>query len=213
MISRENLNYKFRNLNYEELANVCGDPKHCPALRCPFKDVSCLDVTQNMWKNILSKYTSGNGNCCKSCRWQMYNDETDTKYCKHPNCVYVPSSDDECVGYEEIPAELIDNAAPTPAKAPESSSNRGHALLDAYKVINGERQDQYGSPENNFRLIAQLWNVAFNDKLVAGFTAHDVAIAMSLLKIARIQTGSGKADSYVDLAGYAALAADIKEQE
>lgn len=157
---------------------------------------------------------SGEENCCKSCRWQAYNDETGTTYCNHPDCVYVPSSGDECVGYKEIPAELVDNAAPTPAKAPESSSSsRGHILLDAYKVINGERQDQYGSPEDNFRLIAQLWNVAFNDKLVAGFTAHDVAIAMSLLKIARIQTGAGKADSYVDLAGYAALAADIKEQE
>lgn len=209
MISRENLKYEFMNLNCEELANICGDPKRCPVSRCPFKDVSCLGVTPKMWENILSKYTSGNGNCCKSCRWQMYNDETDTKYCKHPNCVYCPSSDDECVGYEEIPA---DN--PTPAQAKEASSiSRGHTLLDAYKVINGERQDQYGSPEDNFRLIAQLWNAAFNDKLVAGFTAHDVAIAMSLLKIARIQTGAGKADSYVDLAGYAALAADIKEQE
>ena len=155
----------------------------------------------------------GHENCCQSCFWQVYNDEIEAKYCEHKDFV-VPSSGDECVGYEEIPpTKLVDNAAPTPAQAKESSSSRGHILLDAYKVINGERQDQYGSPEDNFRLIAQLWNAAFNDKLVAGFTAHDVAIAMSLLKIARIQTGAGKADSYVDLAGYAALAADIKEKE
>ncbi len=36
---------------------------------------------------------------------------------------------------------------------------------------------------------------------------------MALLKIARIKSGSGKADSYVDLCGYAALAADIAEGE
>lgn len=32
---------------------------------------------------------------------------------------------------------------------------------------------------------------------------------MALLKIARIKSGSGKTDSYVDLCGYAALAADM----
>ena len=149
----------------------------------------------------------GEENCCKSCRWQVCGEK---KGCWYPKGNVTPTSGDECAGYED---ESADDRTPAQAKESGSSISRGHALLDAYKVINGERQDQYGSPEDNFRLIAQLWNAAFNDKLVAGFTAHDVAIAMSLLKIARIQTGAGKADSYVDLAGYAALAADIKEKE
>ena len=36
---------------------------------------------------------------------------------------------------------------------------------------------------------------------------------MALLKIARIKTGGGTGDSYVDLAGYAACAYEIAENE
>ena len=39
--------------------------------------------------------------------------------------------------------------------------------------------------------------------------AEDVAIMMILLKIARIQTGTFKPDNYIDIAGYAACAAEV----
>lgn len=42
-------------------------------------------------------------------------------------------------------------------------------------------------------------------------SAKDVAVMMSLLKIARIATGSSP-DSFVDLAGYAACAGEIATQ-
>lgn len=38
---------------------------------------------------------------------------------------------------------------------------------------------------------------------------EDVAMLMALLKIARICTGTGTADSFVDLAGYAACGGEI----
>ena len=40
------------------------------------------------------------------------------------------------------------------------------------------------------------------------FTPKDVAMLMALLKVARIKAGD-KADSFVDLAGYAACAGEI----
>ena len=79
-------------------------------------------------------------------------------------------------------------------------------ILDCAKlVVNGEREKQYGKPEDNFAIIAKLWSAYKGDS----FTPLDVAMMMALLKIARIRTGVGTADSFVDLAGYAACAGEI----
>lgn len=81
-------------------------------------------------------------------------------------------------------------------------------VLDAAKAcVCGGRPMDYGTPEDNFVLVAKLWNTYLGDCLM---DAHDVAMMMALLKVARIKTGRGKMDNYVDLAGYAACAAEIR---
>ena len=84
-------------------------------------------------------------------------------------------------------------------------------ILDKAKdCVCGQRQQDYGNPEDNFALIADLWTTYINkDDLY--FTSKDVAMMMALLKVARIRTGKGTRDSYVDLAGYAACAGEIAE--
>lgn len=83
---------------------------------------------------------------------------------------------------------------------------RGKAIADeAVKVINGERQDQYGVPENNFALIASLWSAYLGIKV----TASDVAQMMVLFKIARKKGGAGSRDTFVDAVGYLLLGAEI----
>ena len=42
-------------------------------------------------------------------------------------------------------------------KKQETPNKRGKILLKAPDIINGERQDQYGSPEDSFSLIADYW--------------------------------------------------------
>lgn len=86
--------------------------------------------------------------------------------------------------------------------------NRPEILDAAKKCVCGEREQDYGSPENNFGLIGMLWTTYLGTMV----TAEDVAMMMSLLKIARIKTGKGTADSFVDLAGYAACAGEIATQ-
>lgn len=62
----------------------------------------------------------------------------------------------------------------------------------------GERERDYGTPENNFETIGLLWGVylrAAHPELakvmaVNHITAKDVAAMMGLLKVARIATGS-----------------------
>lgn len=85
---------------------------------------------------------------------------------------------------------------------------RQEILDKAKECVCGQRQQDYGNPENNFGLIARLWTDYYNKTDVI-FTAKDVAMMMALLKVARIRTGKGTKDSFVDLAGYAACAGEI----
>lgn len=82
---------------------------------------------------------------------------------------------------------------------------RTETLKRAEACVNGKREQDYGTPEDNFKLIARLWT----DYTGYAYTACDVAMMMALLKIARISTGTGTEDSFVDLAGYAACGAEI----
>lgn len=87
--------------------------------------------------------------------------------------------------------------------------NNIEILDNAKKTVNGERQDSYGSPERNFKMIAELWTVYLGTTV----TAKDVGLMMGLFKIARCRTGVGSADSFIDLVGYAALAGEIATEE
>lgn len=85
-------------------------------------------------------------------------------------------------------------------------------ILDAAKAcVCGQREEDYGTPEDNFGLIADLWSAYMRKKCAAAvcILPEDVAALMALLKIARIATGSAKADNWVDLAGYAACGGEI----
>lgn len=95
---------------------------------------------------------------------------------------------------------------------------RAEVLDEAKKCVCGQREQDYGSPEDNFSTIGYLWsaylraahpnlNIALNE-----VTPKDVAVMMSLLKVARIATGSSP-DSFIDLAGYAACAGEIATRE
>lgn len=73
---------------------------------------------------------------------------------------------------------------------------RAEILEQARKCVCGEREREYGRPENNFALIGKLWEAYTG----MHYSAKDVAMMLALLKVARIKTGV-KGDSYVDLAG------------
>ena len=88
-------------------------------------------------------------------------------------------------------------------------------ILDtATKCVCGDREQDYGSPEDNFSTIAAMWEPYLRRKCIskgAGVSvgAEDVAMLLALVKIGRIASGNVKEDNYVDLAGYAACAGEI----
>lgn len=117
--------------------------------------------------------------------------------------------------------EVIEDDTPTIAEAVEENSEdvkhrltRADILHAAEKCVCGQRETDYGTPEDNFKAIAELWEAYLNKACTRGVNvrveAKDVAAMMALLKIARIAAGGGKADSWIDLAGYAACGAECE---
>lgn len=82
---------------------------------------------------------------------------------------------------------------------------RKQALNEAEKIICTDREKQYGSPENNFAIIADLWSVYTGMEI----TPPDVAVMMTLLKIARIKSGQSKDDNWIDAIGYMACGGEL----
>lgn len=82
---------------------------------------------------------------------------------------------------------------------------REETLDKAKECVCGSREEDYGGPEKSFEKIAALWSAYLDYK----FTPLDVGMMLALLKVGRIAGGRVKDDSFVDLAGYAACAAEI----
>lgn len=97
-------------------------------------------------------------------------------------------------------------ATDTPTDTPTDTLTTRAEILDAAKkIVTGDREKQYGKPEDNFAVIAEFWTTYIGHPI----SSEDVAIMMALLKIARIRSGNYKADSFVDGVGYLSLAAEI----
>lgn len=83
--------------------------------------------------------------------------------------------------------------------------NRTELLNKALEIVNGARQENYGSPEQNFARIAAFWTLYLQRHI----TPADVAIMMVLMKTARLQNNVKHEDSWVDIAGYAANGVEV----
>lgn len=125
------------------------------------------------------------GMSCKDC-----DDPTCENYCRNENDNY----------YD--PPQAVEAV-----KEPSRKVIGSDIFEMAKRIVNGHRQDDYGSPEDSFQNIANYWNAYFaqiHDKREDGITAEDVAIMMVLFKIARLGHGYTR-DSVVDMCGYSAI--------
>lgn len=90
---------------------------------------------------------------------------------------------------------------------------RSDFLTAAHNAICGERDEQYGAPEENFSTIAELWTTYVKRRCVGDanvcITAEDVAVMMCLLKIARIAGGQAHDDNWTDAIGYMACGGEV----
>jgi hypothetical protein len=79
----------------------------------------------------------------------------------------------------------------------------------AKKIVFGDREQTYGHPGKNLRMIADLWSTYLSTQV----SAQDVCNMMVLLKIARLRNDPEHEDSKVDIIGYTLLKERLKENE
>jgi hypothetical protein len=83
---------------------------------------------------------------------------------------------------------------------------RIEALREAARIVAGDRDVQYGAPEDNLGRIAKIWSVIFGIEI----SAQDVAMAMIGLKMARfVNKGEFQPDTWIDIAGYAGIGFEV----
>lgn len=83
--------------------------------------------------------------------------------------------------------------------------DRDGILGKASQLVYGDRQDDYGSPEDNFGRMAKLWSVV----LGIDVEMWQVALCMNQVKVARLVNQPAKVDGWIDGAAYMALGGEL----
>lgn len=93
----------------------------------------------------------------------------------------------------------------------EFATKRSKILSDANRLLHGDREKDYGTPQASFERIAERWSQRMCLHGGEPITAADVALAMADLKLARL-AGSPDlhVDSVLDGIGYLALAYEVR---
>ena len=99
--------------------------------------------------------------------------------------------------------------APAEPRKTQQPTTRKTILDAATTCVCKERNDQYGEPEDCFQDIANLW-AAYKG---VDFDPFDVAMMMSLLKVARAKANPQHTDNYIDLCGYGSIAGELANKE
>jgi hypothetical protein len=97
------------------------------------------------------------------------------------------------------------NSSDITGKDTESVDSAKQLLSDAIDTVTVDRQEDYGEAEDSFNDIAGLWSVILHKDI----SSKEVALCMIALKIARCNNGDYKRDSWLDIAGYAALGSQL----
>lgn len=96
-----------------------------------------------------------------------------------------------------------------PAKPGKLVTKRAEILETASKLIHGDREADYGRPIDSFTRVAAAFNIVLEGIGHEPITPTDAAKLMIALKFSRLSGGDNKDDTWIDLAGYAALGAEV----
>jgi hypothetical protein len=89
---------------------------------------------------------------------------------------------------------------------------REQILFTALDLVNGDRDVQYGDPNETHRCIAEMWRaLLYRDDADIPINASTVAAMMVCVKLVRAVRNPTYMDSWVDIAAYAALGAEMAE--
>ena len=153
----------------------------------------------------LSKYCDGFNICSDGCRLRK----------PDGNCGWDKRGDESTMScYRFLMAKGLIGKPEQPEinfiKTERTDEVEREAILEtAKRYVCNDRNNQYGAPEDSFKVIADLWAGYLSTEI----SAKDVAAMMVLFKMARVRTGAGKADNWIDAAGYCACGGEIEHKE
>ena len=81
----------------------------------------------------------------------------------------------------------------------------GEQLLQRSLQIFEERRTNYGLAKHHFREVARRWSLILNCQI----TPQQVVMCLIELKLARLKENPVHLDSIIDIAGYAAVMAEV----
>jgi hypothetical protein len=84
--------------------------------------------------------------------------------------------------------------------------SRAKVLDTAKDYVTKDRAADHGDMEDNFRTIASYWNTHLGIDFIE---PQDVAVMMTMLKLARIRQNENHLDNWVDACGYMACGGEI----
>jgi len=87
--------------------------------------------------------------------------------------------------------------------------NRDEILDMAGDYINAARDEMYGDPAVNHQRIADLWSAILD----VDVEPEEVVLCMIAVKMSRLCNTRHHKDSWVDIAGYAALGGEIAHED
>jgi len=87
--------------------------------------------------------------------------------------------------------------------------NRDEILEKAAEYVSASRDEIYGDPAVNHQRIADLWSAILDINI----EPEEVVLCMIAVKMSRLCVSSDHKDSWVDIAGYAALGGEITGED
>ena len=93
-------------------------------------------------------------------------------------------------------------------RAPAPCTRAG-ILEEAARIVTQDRNVTHGEPEETFGLIAAYWSAHLDIPV----TETDVAVLMTLFKLARLKANPTNPENWVDGCGYLACGGEIAAQQ
>jgi len=88
--------------------------------------------------------------------------------------------------------------------------DRNEVLSTAAALISGDRATQYRDALDTHRAVGEMWQaLLYHDDVDVQINASTVALMLICLKCVRAVKNPEYSDSWVDIAGYAALGAEM----
>lgn len=141
-----------------------------------------------IWDQPWNRHVEGE----RVCSWDEFVDAINCGPQRGPEAPF-------SLDFTTLPDDLTEEeiaAIDAPYYAPPA---RAELLREAEALICGDRNNQYGPPDQDFTRTAAMWSAWKG----VHFDPHEVAAFLMLLKLSRIRWQPEKKDSWADTVGYA----------